>query len=874
MATEAEILATRLVTEGMKKFEGDMAKADRAVGKTADSIDESSKSGIGFGDMLGAVAKGIAGATAAAATMGLVFKKALDLGKAGATVVQATESFEGLVEQMGLGIEFMGRLEEAAGGTIDTMSLMAGVGTLVAGTSEDFGRELALAYPQLIEYARAAAKLNPHLGTTTEMLSSIALGLKRNSPMILDNLGIVVKLGPANEAYAESMGITVAQMTAEDKSLALLNATMEAGARLVEQVGGNVESAIDPFVRLEVATKNLADTLMAQLAPGLSAAAEAATILISWSGNIDIALAEQEERVRGTAASYDDYVQSMANALAEAGRLMPRQAAQIVQMVDQGKSVDNLAERYGFLTEAEFDHAEMVEAGRVWMEGFTDAIALQDDAIEDHIEIVRSAAEEQWLLNEQTKDDRLRTQDWTDALEALETALEDDEAAAEEAADAFYEVEAATRAADAATGDYFAEVIEATDETWEMADAMWESAKAADWDAQQMAILGGALGLYTEEQVEAALMAAALAIRMDELAASVADGTMTVEDAIEAFYDLKDAIDSVPDRKHTSFTYSINQVAIEPALGGGGVQEDGGGTSSGESVEQQVERQMRRVRENIRETVSRNVQEAVRGGVSRGVREGAREGAEEGVEDAEQEIIDVLEGMLTFGKGIGGVGGAFARRLEREQLKPLEERLELVNAEIEALQERAAAGQLAIPGAIRLLELEREKGANLAEQAELQETMLGLERQRQDLAFLEHQVKLLDIIREYGLDAEDILGGMTLGINASTERLIHAMTAAMSEIIESVEEELQIGSPSMKFAEIGTQMMAGLSQSIAAGTPNIQAQIQAAVLPPNATTNSGDYFDQRQYHTNLTTQSTIRPGGLAMEFAAIEMVSR
>ncbi len=99
MATETEILATRLITEGIQKFEGDMAKADKAVGKTADSIDESSKSGIGFGDMLGAVAKGVAAAGAAAATMGVVFKKALDLGKAGATVVQATESFEGLVEQ-------------------------------------------------------------------------------------------------------------------------------------------------------------------------------------------------------------------------------------------------------------------------------------------------------------------------------------------------------------------------------------------------------------------------------------------------------------------------------------------------------------------------------------------------------------------------------------------------------------------------------------------------------------------------------------------------------------------------------------------------------------------------------------------------------
>ncbi len=238
--------------------------------------------------------------------------------------------------------------------------------------------------------------------------------------------------------------------------------------------------------------------------------------------------------------------------------------------------------------------------------------------------------------------------------------------------------------------------------------------------------------------------------------------------------------------------------------------------------------------------------------------------------------------------------GEQAQAVNETAKAAIEERIDLLAEELNVLRETAAEGG-SVGGRIELLEeeiklleqvrdldwiqestltrLETQRAEALKEEAQLQKVLLNLERQRQDLAFLEQQVKLLDIIKEYGLDAADILGGMELGINASTERLIHAMTAAMSEIIESVEEELQIGSPSMRFAEIGSQMMAGLSQSIAAQTPNIQAQIQAAVLPPNATTTSGNnFFDQRQY--NLTTQSTTRPGGLAMEFAAIEMVSR
>ena len=870
MATETEILATRLVTEGIQKFEGDMAKADRAVGKTADSIDESSEAGIGFGDMLTTVAKGIGVATAAAATMGIVFKKALDLGKAGATVVQATESFEGLVAQMELSIDYLEMLEEAAGGTIDTMTLMAGVGTLVAGTSKDFGRELANAYPQLIEYARAASKLNPHLGTTTDMLNSIALGLKRNSPMILDNLGIVVKLGPANEKYAEAMGITVGEMTAEDKSLALLNETMVAGARLVEQVGGNVDSAIDPFVRLEVATKNLTDTLAAKLSPGLTNVADALTLLVTSFDVISTALEEHNADILVTSTSYEAYIAEITRARVASGTMLGMVRNNILARLKEGESIVKQAELYGLATEATFNLARQTEDDRLQVEYHTGALALATAAMENHVEIVRSAAEEQWLLNKQTEDDRLRTVDWTEALEALETALDDDKAAAEEAAAAFFEMEAATRAAEVATGDYFAEIIVAEPGTWNMASAMWEAADAADWDAQQMAILGGALGLYTEAELEAALMTAILMTKMDELAAAVVDTSMTVEEAVAAFYAMKDAIDAIPSSKHTSYTYSITQTGGEPALGGGGVQENGNGGTGGETIEQQVERQMGRVRESIRANIHRHVREAVSSGVSSGMSTGAAEGAAEGVADAEEEIIDVMEGMLAFGKGLSSVGRGFARQL----MRPSDEQLKLIDKEIEAIEQMQEERGLEIHQMTALLALEREREGILQEQARLQEVLYGFEKQRQDLAFLEQQVKLLDLIKEYGLDAADILGGMELGIDASTESLIQAMTNAMQEIIESIEDELEIGSPSMRFAEIGTQMMAGLSQSIAAGTPNIQAQIQAAVLPAGSTTNSGDYFDQRQYHTNLTTQSTMQPAGLAMEFAAMEMASR
>jgi len=184
-------------------------------------------------------------------------QEGLEFAEMGAQVAQLEESFNRVNRQMGMTPEYMRQIDDATGGTIPKLQQYAGLNTLIAGTTDEFGGALAGAYPQLIEYARAAAKLNPTLGDTSFMLESISTGLKRGSPMILDNLGLVVKVGDANEQYAQSIGKAVEELTAEEKQLALLNATMTAGERLVEQVGGTVDSTTDAFDRMRASTADL-----------------------------------------------------------------------------------------------------------------------------------------------------------------------------------------------------------------------------------------------------------------------------------------------------------------------------------------------------------------------------------------------------------------------------------------------------------------------------------------------------------------------------------------------------------------------------------------------------------------------------------------
>lgn len=117
-----------------------------------------------------------------------------------------------------------------------------------------------------------------------------------------------------------------------------------------------------------------------------------------------------------------------------------------------------------------------------------------------------------------------------------------------------------------------------------------------------------------------------------------------------------------------------------------------------------------------------------------------------------------------------------------------------------------------------------------------QERMAQLARQQENLRFLEQQADLLELIAEKGLDAEAILGGLELGLDANVDDLIAAMSAAMEAVIAQAEEELGIASPSRVFEKIGGEAMKGMAMGIQGlmGLPVAQSVIatQAMIAAP------------------------------------------
>jgi len=329
----------------------------KGVDKTSKAFKSSEKAAKGFKDVLGGMVKVAGGAAAVAVTL----KKAFDIGREGAVILQTAESFEFLLDKVKAAPDLLDQLTAASRGTISSQELMSSTMTLLAGASGELGTQLANQTPRLLEIAKAANKLNPALGDTAFMYQSIALGVKRASPMILDNLGLTVKIGKANEKYAKQLGKTVEALTAEEKQLALLNATIEAGDTLIAQVGGTTESATDSFDQLAVIFEETTDSLKLKLYPILLDAAEALKLLVTWSDKLDEALAHQDAQIRRTSDNYREYKDEMDRA-AEAAHHWTITTDELSKAQEKGGIAAFLASKaIVVLTEAEWEAGKAAE---------------------------------------------------------------------------------------------------------------------------------------------------------------------------------------------------------------------------------------------------------------------------------------------------------------------------------------------------------------------------------------------------------------------------------------------------------------------------------------------------------------------------------
>lgn len=270
-----------------KKFDNSVQGSARGLDKLGGVI-----SGGGLGMLFGGTAV-IAGAAA-------IGKATWELAELGAQSLTTKASFETLMQSVGQSSGLLDQLKTAAGGTVTEMGLMQQANVALAGASGQLATEMAAALPQLLEAGRAAAMLNPAMGDAAFMFQSLVTGIKRGSPMLIDNTGITLKLGEATEAYAASIGKGVTELTAQERSIAILRATLESSGTLIEQVGGNLNTMTSDLQRSKVAVEELktafAELTAPTVATGAGNLANALGDILAWFKKDEVAQAEGEIR--------------------------------------------------------------------------------------------------------------------------------------------------------------------------------------------------------------------------------------------------------------------------------------------------------------------------------------------------------------------------------------------------------------------------------------------------------------------------------------------------------------------------------------------------------------------------------------------------
>lgn len=116
---------------------------------------------------------------------------------------------------------------------------------------------------QLAQLMEIAALRGRAMGiSTTQAFDDMVRGIGRMSPMILDNLGIVVDSEGTYGAYASSIGKAASELTRAEKIQALLNGVIEEGNKLLDDAGGLAYDNAAKYERFNAELENTKNFLL------------------------------------------------------------------------------------------------------------------------------------------------------------------------------------------------------------------------------------------------------------------------------------------------------------------------------------------------------------------------------------------------------------------------------------------------------------------------------------------------------------------------------------------------------------------------------------------------------------------------------------
>ena len=196
--------------------------------------------------------------------MGLGIRQLARFGASASKVESMEKAFNTLTGGTELSSEAITKLEQATNNTMSQFDLFQQANNaMVLGVSKNSD--------EMAEMFDIAQRLGRALGRdTASSVESLITGIGRQSRLMLDNIGIIVKADEAYKSYADSLGISVDELTDADKKQAFLTATMESARAKIESLGDEVLTNQDAYDKLTASASNLSTELGNTLQPVLA----------------------------------------------------------------------------------------------------------------------------------------------------------------------------------------------------------------------------------------------------------------------------------------------------------------------------------------------------------------------------------------------------------------------------------------------------------------------------------------------------------------------------------------------------------------------------------------------------------------------------
>tara|TARA_R100001463_G_scaffold32022_8_gene71958 strand:+ start:1891 stop:3834 length:1944 start_codon:yes stop_codon:yes gene_type:complete len=233
------IKAFQGLSAGQKRFNKDVQKGSKQLGIFDTQSKRNAKSLSSMGNAFSVVRSKLLLFNFAVGTLGV--KALAAFAKEAAKVESMGRAFNTLSGGVSNANIAIGKLQVATNNTMSEFDLFQQANNaMILGVSKNSD--------EMAEMFDIAQRLGRALGRdTASSVESLITGIGRQSRLMLDNIGIIVKADEAYEKYAEKLGTTADKLSDADKKTAFLEATMESARTKVASLGAEVFSSQDSF---------------------------------------------------------------------------------------------------------------------------------------------------------------------------------------------------------------------------------------------------------------------------------------------------------------------------------------------------------------------------------------------------------------------------------------------------------------------------------------------------------------------------------------------------------------------------------------------------------------------------------------------------